>query len=132
MSQPLIDSARLKFSGLSAEDFEDIPDIGEQRTYTVRAQCTAHTEQAMANEGTRKSVNMKVVRVMAGVTEKIREDEDDGQPSMFDSDGKVPDEDVDESDAAIVDDETTRADPEDDDTPSNVTAFTGPSFSSAD
>ena len=69
--QPLIDSARLQFSGLSAEDFEDIPEIGEQRTYTILATCQAHNERAMANEGTRKSVNMKVVRVLSGVTEKI-------------------------------------------------------------
>lgn len=84
MSQPLIDSARLQFSGLSAEDFDDVPEIGEQRTYTIIATCQSHTERAMANEDTRKSVNMKVVRVLSGVDRSI-EDETDTEPSLFDS-----------------------------------------------
>lgn len=83
MSQPMIDSARLQFSGLSAEDFEDVPEIGEQRTYTIIATCQSHTERAMANEGTRKSVNMKVVRVLSGVDKSIEEPAAD-EPSLFD------------------------------------------------
>ncbi|MBM4468188.1 hypothetical protein GS502_01465 [Rhodococcus hoagii] len=83
MSQPMIDSARLQFSGLSAEDFEDVPEIGEQRTYTIIATCQSHTERAMVNEGTRKSVNMKVVRVLSGVDKTINDEQKD-EPSLFD------------------------------------------------
>lgn len=95
MSQPLIDSARLQFSGLSAEDFDDVPEIGEQRTYTIIATCQSHTERAMANEGTRKSVNMKVVRVLSGVDHSIG-DEPEPEPSLFDGD---PSDDGDEDQA---------------------------------
>lgn len=111
--QPLIDSARLQFSGLSAEDFEDIPEIGEQRTYTILATCQAHNERAMANEGTRKSVNMKVVRVLSGVTEKINESPAD-DPSLFDSEPEPDAEDGDTEEGATVHE------------------FTGPSFSAGD
>ncbi|OZE98104.1 DUF7171 family protein [Rhodococcoides fascians] len=121
--QPLIDSARLKFSGMSAEDFEDVPEIGEQRTYTILATCQAHTEQAMANEGTRKSVNMKVVRVLSGVTEEINKPED---PSLFDQD-----EDGDEpTDPDEVDEPEDPDEPEAE--PSNVTKLANPAFSSQD
>lgn len=82
MSQPMIDSARLQFSGLSAEDFE-VPAIGEERTYTIIAVCQSHNERAMANEGTRKSANMKVVRVLSGVDKSIEEPPAD-EPSLFD------------------------------------------------
>ncbi|WP_047888554.1 hypothetical protein [Rhodococcus sp. ARP2] len=111
-AQPLIDSARLQFSGLSAEDFEDVPEIGEQRTYTILATCQSHTERAMANEGTRKSVNMKVVRVLSGVDKSIEKEIED-QPNLFDS---APDAGG-ESGGEI-------------ETPSNVSDFTGPKFSS--
>lgn len=115
--QPLIDSARLQFSGLSAEDFEDIPEIGEQRTYTILATCQAHNERAMANEGTRKSVNMKVVRVLSGVTEKINE-QPESEPTLYDE--PVPDED----DADGLGDT--------DEDGATVHEFTGPSFSAGD
>lgn len=82
MSQPMIDSARLQFSGLSAEDFE-VPAIGEERTYTIIAVCQSHNERAMANEGTRKSANMKVVRVLSGVDKTINDEQKD-EPSLFD------------------------------------------------
>lgn len=114
-NQPLIDSARLQFSGLSAEDFEDVPQIGEQRTYTIIAVCQSHTERAMANEGTRKSVNMKVVRVLSGVDESI-EDEVDEEPNLFDSaDDEQDDEPESLGDAAA-----------------KVVKFDGPQFSAAD
>lgn len=116
MSQPMIDSARLQFSGLSAEDFEDVPEIGEQRTYTIIAACQSHTERAMANEGTRKSVNMKVVRVLSGVDSTI-EDPADEEPSLFDSD-----------DPSSVD-----AEPESlGDIAAGMDEFQGPSFSAGD
>lgn len=107
--QPLIDSARLKFSGISSEDFEDIPEIGESRVYTIRAQCTKHIEEQMANEGTRKIANMKIEKILTGVTEKIREDGND-QPNLFDSE----------------------PDPDPEDEGATVHEFTGPSFSAGD
>ncbi|NKU63866.1 DUF7171 family protein [Prescottella equi] len=87
----MIDSARLQFSGLSAEDFE-VPAIGEERTYTIIAVCQSHNERAMANEGTRKSANMKVVRVLSGVDKTINDEQKD-EPSLFD---QPPAEDPDE------------------------------------
>ncbi|NKR72934.1 hypothetical protein GS492_09795 [Rhodococcus hoagii] len=126
MSQPMIDSARLQFSGLSAEDFEDVPEIGEQRTYTIIATCQSHTERAMANEGTRKSVNMKVVRVLSGVDKTINDEQKD-EPSLFD---QPP---ADEPDEAEDGDEP---DPEEDEgasVSSIGTGFSGgPQFSAGD
>lgn len=84
--QPLIESARLQFSGLSGESFDDPPAIGETRTYTVLARCTAHNERAMANEETRRSVTMKVERVLAGVDKSIDQPVD-SEPSLFDDRG---------------------------------------------
>ena len=109
--QPMIDSARLQFSGLSSEDFEDIPEIGEARVYTIRATCQSHTERAMANEGIRKSVNMKVDRVLSGVTEKITE-EPESEPTLYDE--PEPDDDESSEDGATVHE------------------FKGPSFSAGD
>ncbi|ROZ49364.1 hypothetical protein EEB13_05415 [Rhodococcus sp. WS3] len=109
-AQPLIDSARLKFSGISSEDFEDIPDIGETRTFTITAQCTKHIEEQMANEGTRKIANMKIEKILIGVDKRINE-EAPVEPNLFDSPVE-PDPEGDE-----------------DETPSNVAAFTGPEFS---
>lgn len=115
-NQPLIDSARLQFSGLSAEDFEDVPQIGDQRTYTILAVCQSHTERAMANEGTRKSVNMKVVRVLSGVDESI-EDEVDEEPNLFDS----TDEDGQDDEPETLGDAAAK-----------IVKFDGPTFSAAD
>ncbi|KXF56170.1 hypothetical protein AXA44_02750 [Rhodococcus sp. SC4] len=120
--QPFIDSARLQFSGLSAEDFEDIPEIGEQRTYTILATCQAHNERAMANEGTRKSVNMKVVRVLSGVTDKINE-QPESEPTLYDEPVPVPDEDDADEDDGLGDTDEDGA---------TVHEFTGPSFSAGD
>ncbi|NKW39047.1 hypothetical protein GS935_20210 [Rhodococcus hoagii] len=131
MSQPLIDSARLQFSGLSAEDFEDVPEIGEQRTYTIIATCQSHTERAMANEGTRKSVNMKVVRVLSGVDKTIN-DESKDEPSLFD---QPPAEDPAEAEERDPELDAENGDGEDDDEPvASVSSIAGgfsggPSFS---
>lgn len=128
MSQPMIDSARLQFSGLSAEDFEDVPEIGEQRTYTIIATCQSHTERAMANEGTRKSVNMKVVRVLSGVDKTIN-DESKDEPSLFD---QPP---ADQSDEPEGDDEDQGDDADDEgaSVSSIGTGFSGgPQFSAGD
>lgn len=115
-AQPLIDSARLKFSGISSEDFEDIPDIGETRTFTITAQCTKHIEEQMANEGTRKIANMKIEKILTGVDNRIN-DASPSEPSLFDTPAE-PDSD-DES--------------EDDESPSNVVGIgQGPQFSAGD
>ncbi|PTR42055.1 hypothetical protein C8K38_111224 [Rhodococcus sp. OK611] len=116
MSQPLIDSARLQFSGLSAEDFEDVPEIGEERVYTIRARCQSHTEREMANEGTRKSVNMKVTRVLSGVANEI-DDEPEPEPSLFDSDDTSSVDAEPESIGSIL---------------GGAEAFQGPTFSAGD
>ena len=117
--QPLIDSARLQFSGLSSEDFEDVPQIGEERTYTIIATCQSHTERAMANEGTRKSVNMKVVRVLSGVDHTI-EDARDDEPNLFDSPAD-DDQDYDGDEPETLGDIAQK-----------VVPFEGPQFSGAD
>lgn len=112
MSAPLIDTARVRFSGLSTEAFE-IPSIGETVTYTIKATCTTHTEQDMANEGTRRTVTMKVDRVVEGVSEKVH-DGIDGQITLEDSMADVP------------------ADEDEGDEDTNVVDFVGPTFSGAD
>lgn len=135
-AQPLIDSARLQFSGLSAEDFEDVPEIGEQRTYTILATCQSHTERAMANEGTRKSVNMKVVRVLSGVDKSIAE-EAKPEPSLFDtpegggSESGDSDTESGESGTESEGDESKSGESE---SPSNVVGIghAGPQFSAGD
>lgn len=127
MSQPMIDSARLQFSGLSAEDFE-VPAIGEERTYTIIAVCQSHNERAMANEGTRKSANMKVVRVLSGVDKTINDEQKD-EPSLFD---QPP---ADEPDEPEGDDEGQGDDVDDEgaSVSSIGTGFTGgPQFSAGD
>lgn len=139
MNQPLIDSARLQFSGLSAEDFEDVPDIGEQRTYTILATCQSHTERAMANEGTRKSVNMKVVRVLSGVDKSITE-ETKPEPSLFDTpEAGGSDEDGEagerpETGDSDTESEGNESDSDESETPSNVVGIghAGPQFSAGD
>ena len=83
MTEPLIESTRLQFSGLSAEEFEDVPGIGDTRVYTVRTRCISHNEQEMAGEGIRKSSRMKIVQVLSGVDKTI-EDLPAPEPSLFD------------------------------------------------
>lgn len=134
--QPLIESARLQFSGLSDESFDDPPAIGDTRTYTVLARCTAHNERAMANEGTRRSVTMKVERVLAGVDPHIA-DEPEPEPSLFDQHDDEPglgepvddeDQDADE----IVDAEIESGEPESiGSIMSGLDEFRGPAFSAA-
>ncbi|MFH5231919.1 hypothetical protein [Antrihabitans spumae] len=110
MDRPLIDTARVRFSGLSAEDFE-IPDIGEQVTYTIKATCTTHTEQDMANEGTRRTCTMKIDRVVEGISKAVN-DAANGQLAL------------------VPDDESGDEQPGDD---SGLGAFKdGPSFSAGE
>lgn len=84
MTKPLIDTARVTFSGVSTEAFE-IPDIGDEVILTVKAKCTTHTEKDMANEGIRTTCTLKLLRVVQGVSEAVRED-GDGQMSLADVD----------------------------------------------
>ncbi|MBM4592256.1 hypothetical protein LRM64_10140 [Prescottella equi] len=126
MSQPLIDSARLKFSGISQEDFEDIPAIGETRTFTIRAQCTKHIEEQMANEGIRKVANMRISKIVSGVDKSI-EDKEGDEPSLFDTDpADEPDEPEDDREQDAEEDEGASVS-------SIGTGFTGgPQFSAGD
>lgn len=80
--KPLIEAARVRFSGLSTESYEE-PEIGEQRVYTVLATCTAITEQDMKSEGTRRTSTMKIDKVSAGIDTKI-EQAAAPEPSLFD------------------------------------------------
>lgn len=84
MDRPLIDTARVRFSGLSTEAFE-VPEIGDAITYTIKATCTTHTEQDMANEGTRRTVTMKVDRVVVGISEAVNTPAD-GQLTLVPAD----------------------------------------------
>ena len=135
MNQPMIDSARLKFTGISSEDFEDIPEIGEIRVFTIRAQCTKHIEEQMANEGTRKIANMKIERILVGVDKKIADDAK-VEPSLFDTPESGDDTESEDSDTDSDDPDTESEGEETDsteaETPSNVTAFTGPQFSAGE
>ncbi|OOL29697.1 hypothetical protein GQ85_24345 [Rhodococcus rhodochrous] len=79
--KPLIEAARLRFSGTSTEAYEE-PQIGEQRVYTVLATCTALTEQDMKSEGTRRTSTMKIDKVSEGINQKIA-DEAKPDPDLF-------------------------------------------------
>ncbi|MDI9901332.1 hypothetical protein QM716_15850 [Rhodococcus sp. IEGM 1409] len=146
MNQPLIDSARLKFTGISSEDFEDIPDIGEIRVFTIRAQCTKHIEEQMANEGTRKIANMKIERILVGVDKKIAE-ETKPEPSLFDTpeaggsdeddetgEGSESGDSDTESGESGAESEGDESDSGESETPSNVVGIghAGPQFSAGD
>ena len=117
MSAPLIESSRIQLSGLSKESFDDPAEIGETRVFTVLARCTAHNERAMANEGVRRSVTMKVERVLPGVDHSI-EDKEPEEPSLFDTEKVTVTKTL-----AAVPDEPDSSDPLDE--------FKGPSFSGA-
>lgn len=78
--KPLIEAARVRFSGLSTESYEE-PQIGEQRVYTVLATCTAITEQDMKSEGTRRTSTMKIDKVSEGIDNGIEDGDDD--PDLF-------------------------------------------------
>lgn len=93
-AKPLIEAARVRFSGLSTEAFEE-PQIGETRTYTVLASCTAITEQDMKSEGTRRTSTMKIVEVREGVDHSIGE-EAGPEPMLDFGDGPEAADDVDE------------------------------------
>ncbi|WP_037182537.1 hypothetical protein [Rhodococcoides fascians] len=130
--RPLIDAARVNFSGMSEESFENLGEdnIGEIRVFTVRCRVKGFSSVDMAESGVRRSANLKVLKVMEGVTKKVLEDDDD-QPSLYDAD---PDEDepTDPDEVAHEPEDSTDDDDPDADEPSNVTKLANPAFSSQD
>ena len=120
-TKPMIEEGRIKFAGLSNESFE-LPEIGDEVTYTVRGRCASHLEQDMANEGTRVSATIKLLRVVEGVSKKVNDDED-GQPSMFDEPVEDEGGDDDQDDSEGEDDPDAENEP---------VGFVGPSFSGGD
>lgn len=117
-ANPMIEEGRIKFAGLSNEAFE-LPAIGEEVTYTVRGRVTSHLEQDMANEGTRVSATIKLLRVVEGISEKVR-DESADQPSMFD---QPAGEDEEGDPDGEPDDDANEPEPQ---------GFVGPAFSGGD
>ncbi|MFI7168491.1 hypothetical protein [Rhodococcoides fascians] len=128
--RPLIDTARVNFSGMSEESFEDLGEqnIGDIRYFTVKVRVKGFGAVDMAESGVRRAAACKVLKVVEGISEKVKE-EDDGQGSMLDGDGQVPE--VDPHDGEKGDAEGS-ADVE----PENVTPIkakaAGPQFSGGD
>lgn len=89
--RPLVDTARVNFSGMSEESFEDLGEqnIGDIRYFTVKVRVKGFGAVDMAESGVRRAAACKVLKVVEGISEKVKE-EDDGQGSMLDGDGKVP------------------------------------------
>lgn len=82
MSQPMIESARLRLSGLSPQTFDDPPKVGEQRTYTITATCTSRKEEEMKSEGKRWVHSMRLDQITEGVSDP--EPKEKPEPSLFD------------------------------------------------
>ncbi|MGV8874833.1 MAG: hypothetical protein ACOH2Q_20050 [Rhodococcus sp. (in: high G+C Gram-positive bacteria)] len=122
---PLIDTARVNFSGMSEESFEDLGEqnIGDIRYFTVKVRVKSFGAVDMAESGVRRAASCKVLKVVEGISEKVKE-EDDNQGSMLDDDGRVPEVDPDEKSET---DEKAAAEPK------NVTPIkakaSGPQFS---
>lgn len=57
---------RYQFSGLAPDQYEHVPDIGETYVMTVSVTCTGHMDKQTANEGIRRSVNLKVINATLG------------------------------------------------------------------
>lgn len=119
VERPLIDTARVNFSGMSEESFEGLGEenIGDIRYFTVKARVKGFSSVDMAESGVRRSASLKVLKVVEGISESVK-DEDDGQGSLVDDDGTTPtvhDDDADEAPAAP-----------------KVTKLAGPQFSGGD
>ncbi|WP_058037066.1 hypothetical protein [Rhodococcus sp. KB6] len=108
-AQPLIEEARVKFTGLSAESFEE-KEIGTKVTFTIAGTVSGHSQSQQSHEGMRRVQTIKVDRVLTGVDHAI-DDVEEEQPSLYDT--------------------PSESEP-DDETSSNVSDFTGPTFSSDD
>ena len=79
---------RYAFSGLAPDQYEHIPAIGEHYVMTVTVQCVGHLEKATANEGIRRSAQLKVVNAVLG-KKVAAPDQDPNQASIedYDDDG---------------------------------------------
>ncbi|OZD65127.1 hypothetical protein CH263_13365 [Rhodococcus sp. 06-1059B-a] len=134
VDRPLIDAARVNFSGMSEESFDNLSEdnIGDIRVFTVRARVKGFSSVDMAESGVRRSASLKILKVMEGVTKKVLED-DDQQPSLYDETEDDGDEIADDGDDVAAELEDAADAVEDpDDEPSNVTKLANPSFSSQD
>lgn len=125
MTKPLVDTARIGFQGTSQEAFEiGENNIGDTMYFTVKCVVRKYDVDDLAQEGTRRRVTLKILKVVEGISEKVK-DEDDGQGSMLDGDGQVPDTDTDDGEKGESDVE-----------PENVTPIkakaAGPQFSGGD
>jgi hypothetical protein len=117
-ANPMIEEGRIKFAGLSSESFE-LPDIGDEVTYTVRGRVTSHLEREMADEGQRVTATVKVIRVVEGISKRVN-DPEDGQGSLIDGEGKVADPDEEQESEGEAENVTS------------ISKATGPQFSGGD
>ncbi|OZF05223.1 hypothetical protein CH302_00955 [Rhodococcus sp. 15-2388-1-1a] len=118
----MIESARYRLSGLSAQSFDDPAGVGETRTFTITATCTSRKEEELKSEGKRWVHTMRLDSIVSGVQQPSSASE----PSLFD--GNEGDE---------IADEPTDSDEDPDDVPEPTTSdvstkFENPSFSSQD
>jgi hypothetical protein len=123
--QPMVDTARVNFSGMSEEAFENLGEehIGDVRIFTVRARVKGFSSVDMAEAGVRRSANLKVLKVVEGVSKKVLDDGEENQKSLFDAPSDDDQGDDSEPEATEKSDETNVARP----------AFGGgPQFSAGD
>lgn len=121
VTKPLIDTARIGFQGTSQEAFEIGEDnIGDTMYFTVKCVVRKYDVDDLAQEGTRRRVTLKILKVVEGISEKVK-DENDGQGSLLDDDGTVK-----------APDEKTEEEPDSTVTPIKKAKATGPQFSGGD
>lgn len=112
-AQPLIEEAHVKFAGSSAEMF-DMEEVDTKVVFTVMGTIKGDSREKQTN-GVKRTMTVSITKVVRGVSEKIYEG-DEEQPSLYDAPA----------------DGDGGSDTADDETPSNVTDFTGPKFSAED
>ncbi len=59
----LIPACRVKFTGMSWDSIEDVPDLKTVVTFTVTAQIVGHTDEVMADGELRHLAKAKVLEV---------------------------------------------------------------------
>ncbi|WP_037141723.1 hypothetical protein [Rhodococcoides fascians] len=124
MTKPLIDTARVGFQGTSQEAFEiGEANIGDIMFFSVKVVVRKYDVDDMAQEGTRRRVTLKILKVVEGVSDAVKE-EDNGQGSLLDSDGTVK--------KTPENDETKDDAPAEKVTPIKKAKATGPQFSGGD
>lgn len=57
---------RISFGGISADQFDGVPALGDHFVMTVRCQVVSRTDRVMANEGVRHIVSVKVEDCVMG------------------------------------------------------------------